>query len=184
MNTTMKGDLNDTLGLNRQTLLGNGTAAITEGKLTGYPLMTKLADATGMETMRQLTFHDWSNAFTIANGRFQVKDFTVHSGASDFAVGGSQGLDGSLDYTLGIKVPPSLTNQVKLGGVADQLLQYFKDKDGRVNLNFAVTEMTDSPVLKLDTRAQEDMAKKALLQKGTDLLKGKLDGLKNLFKKP
>jgi len=96
-----------------------------------------------------------------------------------------QGLDGSLDYTLTVKVPQAASSNLKLPGVADQLLPYFKDKDGRVNLNFAVGGTTDSPALSLDTRAQQDMAKKALEQKATDVIKNKLqDGLMKFLKKP
>jgi hypothetical protein len=193
MTTKMKGDLNDTLGIIHPTLLGNGSTEIAEGKIVGMALMTKLADATGIQAMRQLDFKDWTNRFTIQDGRVLVKDLNIHSGISDFVVGGSQGLDGSLDYALTVKIPSSLSDRVKLAGVGDQLLQFFKDKDGRINLNFGVTGTSDSPSLKLDTHAQEEMAKKALEQKALDVLKSKVpddakkkaeDALKKIFKRP
>jgi len=192
MTTHLKGDLNDTLGIIHPTLLGNGGANISEGKLIGFPLTAKIADLTGIEAMRQLDFKDWNNSFTIENGRITIKDLTIHSSVSDFTVGGSQGLDGSMDYTVNVKVPAAYTSQLKLQGVGDQLLQFFKDKDGRVNLNLGVTGTRDNPSVKLDTRAQEDMAKKAIQDKATDILKGKTDdlkkkaedGLKKFFKRP
>ncbi len=188
----LKGDLNDTLGLNTQSLIGNGSVQIFDGKLLGFPLTTKLADATGISELREVNFKNWANAFSIENGRIQVKDLKVNSGSTDFLMAGSQGLDGSMDYTLGVKLPESLSSRIKLGGAADQLLQFFKDKDGRINLTFDVTGMTASPVVRLNAKAQEDAAKNALQQKANDakkkfeddLKKKAEEGLMKIFKKP
>jgi uncharacterized protein involved in outer membrane biogenesis len=180
MTTKLKGDLNDTLGLNPQTLLGDGNVKISEGKLEGLPVTQKLADATNLSELRRVTFKDWSNAFSISNGRLTIKDLRINGGETNFLVSGSQGLDGSLDYVLTVKLPESASGRLQLPGVAGELLSFFKDKDGRISLNFQVSGMNTSPVLKLDTQAQQEMAKKAL----EDNLKKKAEeGLKKLFKK-
>ncbi len=188
MKTKLQGDLNDTLGLDKQSLLGDGSVQLFDGKLLGFPLTSKLADATGVTSLREVNFKNWSNAFSISNGRININDLKVNAGTTDFLVGGSQGLDGSMDYNLNVKLPESVSGQLKLPGVASQLVQYFKDKDGRINLNFFVSGMATSPSLKLDTRAQEDMAKQAVDKKKNELLdEGKKkaeDALKKLFKRP
>ncbi len=186
--TTIKGDLNDSLGLNPQSLLGNGVVNISSGKLSGYPLTQKLADATSLVDLRDVNFKNWTNAFSISNGRLNIKDLKVSSGTTDFLANGSQGLDGSMDYNLNVKLPPSVSSQLKLGGVAAELLQFFKDKDGRYSLNFSVSGMASDPAVKLNTKAQEEVAKQAVGQKKQQLLdEGKKkaeDALKKLFKKP
>jgi hypothetical protein len=196
MNTKIKGDLNDTLGLNTKTLAGNGKVQIFDGKLLGFPLTSKLADFTNITELREVNFKNWTNAFSIADGRVNINDLKVNAGTTDFLVNGSHGLDGSMTYNLTAKLPGSVSDRLKLSGVGGQLLQFFKDKDGRINLNFDVTGMTASPQLKLNTKAQEDMAKQALEQEKQKLLdkgKGKVEdelkkkvgeGLKKLFKKP
>ncbi|MDI6767861.1 MAG: AsmA-like C-terminal region-containing protein [Bacteroidota bacterium] len=196
MNAILKGDLNDTLGLNTQTLVGEGKVQIFDGKLLGFPLTTKLADYTGINEMREVTFKNWSNAFSISDGRVNIRDLKVSSSISDFSMNGYHGLDGSMAYALNVKLPESASNRVRLSGVADQLLQFFKDKDNRINLNFDVSGTTTSPSLHLNTKAQEEMAKQAiekekqkLLEKGKtkveDELKKKAEeGIKKLFKKP
>ena len=185
MSTQMKGDLNDTLGLNRQTLLGNGNVQMNEGKLVGFPLTSKLADMTNLSELREINFKDWTNAFSISNGRFVVKDLKVSAGQIGLLVGGSQGLDGSLDYTLTVKLPESYASRLSLPGVASNLVQFFKDKDGKLALNFQVTGSASEPVLHLDTHAQQDAAKNLLQQKAGDELKKKAEeGLKSLFKRP
>jgi hypothetical protein len=188
MSTKMKGDLNDTLGFDRKSLSGSGKLQIADGKLTGFPLTTKLAEVTNLTELREINFKNWTNAFTIADGRVNINDLKVNSGLSDFLVNGSHGLDGSMAYNLTTKLPASVSDRLKLGGTANQLLQFFKDKDGRINLNFTVSGMTSSPALKLDTKAQEEAAKSQLLEQGKkkldDQLKKKADGLLKLFKKP
>lgn len=191
--TKLKGDLNDTLGLKTESLLGNGTVEITEGKLFGLPLTQKLSSFTGLEELREINFKDWTNAFSISNGRLNVKDLKVNAGQTALLLEGSQGLDGSLDYQLTLKLPESVSGRVNLPGVGGELLQYFKDKDGRINLPFAVTGTSEDPVLKF---SGQDVAKQALERKKQQLLdeaKKKLndelqkklgEGLKKLFKRP
>jgi uncharacterized protein involved in outer membrane biogenesis len=177
----MQGDLNDTLGLNKESLLGNGNIQILEGKLAGFPLTTKLAEVTGLDELKSINFKNWANIFSIANGRLNVKDLKVNAGATDFLVGGSQGLDGSMEYAMTVKLPESATQRLKLGGVGDQLLQLFKDNAGRVNLTFDVTGTSTSPVVKLNSQAQQEALKNKL---GDDLKKKAEEGLMKLFKKP
>jgi len=179
--TKLKGDLNDTLGLDTGTLLGNGSVQISDGRLSGLPLTSKLADATGVNELREVNFKSWTNAFAIENGRIQVKDLKVNAGTTDFAMGGSQGFDGSLDYALLVKLPASFSDKIKLGGTAKELLDLFKDKEGRYNFNFDVGGVSTSPVLKLNAKAQEDAAKNKLQE---DLKKKAQEGLLKLFKKP
>jgi AsmA protein len=188
MTTAMKGDLNDTMGLNTRTLLGNGNVHIADGKVLGLPLAEKLAAFTNLSELRQIDFKDWMNAFSIENGRFTVKNFTVNAGTTTILVGGSQGLDGSLDYTLTLKLPSSISDRLTLPGIAKELLPYLKDKEGRINLSLAATGTASDPTIRLDTEAQQNLAKQAVDQKKQQLLddakKKAEDALKNLFKRP
>ncbi len=192
MNTKLKGDLNDTLGLDRQSLAGDGAVKVLEGKLSGFPLTEKLSSFTGLTELREVNFKDWANAFSISNGRFNVKGLKVHSGQTDFLMEGSQGLDGTFEYSLTVKLPAEVSNRLNLQGVGGELLQYLKDKDGRIGLAFQVGGTASNPTLRLDTQAQQEMAKHALEQKGAeaknkledDLKKKAEEGLKKLFKRP
>lgn len=196
MNAILKGNLNDTLGLNTQTLIGDGKVQIFDGKLLGFALTTKLADYTGINEMREVTFKNWANAFSISDGRVNIRDLKVNSSISDFSMNGYHGLDGSMAYALNVKLPESVSNRVQLTGVANQLVQFFKDKDNRINLDFDVAGTTTNPTLHLNTKSQEEMAKQALerekqklldqgKKKVSDEIKKKAEeGIKKLFKKP
>jgi hypothetical protein len=194
--TALRGDLNDTLGLDPQSLLGKGTVNISDGKLIGLPMLEKLAGLINVSELRTVNFKDWSNAFAVENGRLTVKDLKVNAGQTGFSLDGSQGLDGSLAYGLTVKLPESMSGRIALPGIAGDMLQYLKDKDGRYSLSFNVGGMMASPSVSFNARAQEDLVKQALdaqkqkllddaKKKAGDDLKKKLgDGLKNLLKKP
>lgn len=192
MATTLKGELDDTLGLISSALGGEGNVHVTQGSLKGFALTSSLAALTGLEELKVINFNDWSNIFSIANGKVNIKDLKIKAGSTDFIMNGSHGLDGSLDYNLNVKLPGSVSNRLKLPGLADQLAQFFKDSEGRISLSFLVGGMQTSPSLKLDTKPQEEMAKKAAQQKLDegkkkleDELKKKLgEGLNKLLKKP
>ncbi len=192
MKTKLTGELDDTLGLVRQALTGDGNVSVADGKLLGFALTTSLAEFTGLDELKVVNINNWSNIFSISNGKVNINDLKIKSGSTDFIVNGTQGLDGSLDYNLNIKLPGSTSDRLKLPGVADQLVQFFKDESGRLSLSFFVGGMHTSPTLKLDTKPQEEMAKQALQKKVDegkkkveDELKKKLgEGLNKLLKKP
>ena len=200
MNTSVKGDLDDTLGLNTKTLNGRGTVQIFDGKLVGYPMTIKLADVTGISELREVQFKDWSNAFTIADGRIHVKDLKIVAANTDFVLNGSQGFDGSLDYKMLVRLPGSVSGRLSIGGLGGEVINFLKDKEGRINLNFKVSGTASDPAYALDTEEAKQKAKQALeekarqeaerlkqeaMKKAEEELKKKAEeGLKKLFKKP
>lgn len=200
MKTTLTGDVNDTLGLNTQTLNGEGKVQIFDGKLVGYPMTMKLADYTGISELREIQFKNWSNAFTISDEKIHIKDLKIAAANTDFVVNGSQGFDGSLDYKMLVRLPESVSNRLKIGGLGGELINFLKDKEGRINLTFNVTGTASNPSYALDTREAEQAAKQALEQKvreeakrleeeakkkvEEELKKKAEEGLKKLFRTP
>lgn len=211
MNTTLKGQLDDTLGLMPQTLSGDGKVQIFDGKLTGYPVMQQIAEFTGLDEMRQIDFKNWSNTFDISDGRINLQDLKISALNSDISMKGYQAFDGSLAYDLGLKLPAALSEKLKVGGTVSQLVNVFKDKDGRFLLPLLVGGSLTKPVVSLNTKEQkrqlEDAARQeiekrkdelkekigeevkrledTLKQKGIEELKKKgEDAIKKLFRKP
>ncbi|MDI6804365.1 MAG: AsmA-like C-terminal region-containing protein [Bacteroidota bacterium] len=211
MNTTIKGQLDDTLGLTPQTLSGEGKVQIFDGKLTGYPVMQKIAEFTGLDELRQIDFKNWSNNFDISDGRINLQDLKISALNSDISMKGYQAFDGSLAYDIGLKLPAALSEKLKVGGTVNQLVNVFKDKDGRFLLPLLVGGSLTKPVVSLNTKEQkrqlEDAARQeiekrkdelkekigeevkkledTLKQKGIEELKKKgEDAIKKLFRKP
>jgi uncharacterized protein involved in outer membrane biogenesis len=191
MNGSLAGALNDTLGLKPQTLGGGGSVEIKQGQLIGYPLTASLASYTGISQLKEISFNNWNDSFKIENGRLRFGELKIAARDADFVITGSQGLDGTLDYKMLLKLPPGLSSQLKIQGLGSDLLSFLKDKDGRVNLSFLVGGTAKDPKLSLDQKQIEDAAKKALEQKAReqldktqqDLMKKAEDELKKLFGK-
>jgi uncharacterized protein YhdP len=191
MKTTMKGGLDDTLGLIPQTLNGQGNVQVQSGKLTGVKVNKEVAGLLKLPDLEEINFKDWSNSFTIANGRIVIKDLKITTPSADYVVNGSQGLDGTLDYTMTLLLPEKTSSRVTVPGFAGQAINLFKDGSGRVKLDFAVGGTWDKPQVALDTKAAEKKAEELGKQKVVEEAK-KLeeaakkkagDALKKLFKK-
>ncbi len=88
--------------------------------------VTKLQflDNPGLEALRA--------AFQIREGRLFVQPFDVKLGGTTMTVSGSNGLDQSLQYTLGLRVPRSL-----MGGGANQAIAGLVSKAGAAGIDLS-----------------------------------------------
>lgn len=190
MNTTMKGALNDTLGLVPNSLDGEGKVMIQNGSLEGFKVNQRIADALKLPDLQNIAFKDWSNTFLIKNGRVVIKDLKISALNADYIVNGSQGIDGSLDYVTSLYLPASTSAKVSVGGFAGDAINAFKDPSGRLQFDFNIGGTTDDPKVQLNTEAQRKRVEEAAKQKVQEEAK-KLeeqakekagDVLRNIFK--
>ncbi len=191
MTAHLQGSLDDTLGLRPETLEGQGTVRLREGRLVGVEVNREIASRLSLPSLEEVVFSEWSNAFSIREGRFLIKDLIINGSQADYTVNGSQGLDGSLDYAVGLVLPLQTSDRVAVAGFAGDALNMFKDHDGRFHFTFGVTGSMEKPVVVLQTEAArkrlEDMARQKLNDERRRLeeqakKKGK-DLLDKLFKK-
>lgn len=108
-------------------------------------------------------------AFTIDNGRLTVQPFDVKLAGITANIAGSNGLDQSLHYTLGLRVPRSL-----LGGAANQVLAGLSSKASQAGVDLAaapeiplavqVGGTVTSPTVKLDLASAGSSVKAAAQQ--------------------
>jgi len=203
LRTKVKGALTDSLSLLPNSLSGDGTLHIADGKLTGYPVMDRLASFLDLPEMKDATFKSWSYPFKISDGKISTPDLKIAAGDNDLLLSGWQGFDGSLDYKLIVKLSGALSNRFAAGSAASQVTDLLKDKEGRVTLFLTIGGNTASPKFRWDTEAareklrekvtqevekkKEEIRAKAKeeVQKKLDEEKSKLEErLKKLFKKP
>ena len=192
MNTSLKGALDDTLGLVPSTLNGQGRVQMQDGKLTGVTVNKTVASLLKLPDLENITYKDWANAFTIANGRIVIKDLKISALDADYIVNGSQGFDGSLDYTMSLLLPEKTSSRISIAGFAGQAVNLFKDGSGRVKLDFSVGGTSDNPKVSLDTKEAQKRAEDSLKKQAQEQVKKKIeeplktkveDALKGLFKK-
>jgi uncharacterized protein involved in outer membrane biogenesis len=199
----LKGALSDSMSFLPNSLSGDGVLSLADGKLTGYPATDQLATFLALPEMKEVTFKSWSHAFQIADARVNTPDLKIASRGNDLLISGWQGFDGSLDYKLTVKLSEALSNQFMVGGVASQVADLFRDKEGHITLFLLVGGTTDAPKFRWDTEAareklrervteelekkKEQVQEKAKeeIQKKLEEGKSKLqEQLKKLFKKP
>lgn len=107
-NTDFKisGELLADLMPNLKTVNGGGLVKIAQAGLGGgSKLMSGITSLTKLEGTDNVSLKDVLMSATINDGRINVTPFNVKFGDYVTSVGGSSGVDGSLDYTLKMNVP-------------------------------------------------------------------------------
>ena len=182
--TALKGALNDTLGLVPDALQGGGNVGIRNGALKGVKVNQSLASQLKLPDLENIQFKDWTNAYTVQNGRLVLKDLTITASVGQYVINGSQGLDGSLDYHMTLYLPESAAPKLNIAGFAGEAVDLFKDQNGRLKLDFNVGGTMDDPKVQLDTGAARKKAEDLAKQKLQNAAKSKANELlKKLFKK-
>jgi len=128
--------VNGALGKNMMPLFpgltGGGTVQTTDMDLKDFPPLQKVVDVTKLRFLDNPGLNALRAAFQIHDGRLFVKPFDVKLGGTTVNVAGSNGLDQSLQYTLGLKVPRSM-----LGGGANEALAGLMSKAGQAGINLS-----------------------------------------------
>jgi AsmA-like C-terminal region/AsmA family len=126
--------LNGGLGKNMMPIFsglsGKGTLQTNNVALRDFPAMNKIVDVTKLRILNNPTMEAIKTAFQIKEGRLVLQPFDVKLGGLTMNVAGSNGIDQSLEYTLGLKVPRAL-----LGGGANQAIAGLVSKAGGAGID-------------------------------------------------
>ncbi|WP_442794616.1 AsmA-like C-terminal region-containing protein [Pelobium manganitolerans] len=133
----------------------SGLANIIEAVVEGFEPLNKLAAGLSNGNIRKLELHDLLTKFNITDGRLNVAPFNIKKGDILMNVQGSNGLDQSLDYVLGINMPRALLG--KANDKANSLIASLNSKIGSnvsvnesVKINALLGGTITKPTLKLD----------------------------------
>jgi AsmA-like C-terminal region/AsmA family len=159
-------------------LSGKGTLQTSNVALHDFPGMNKIVDVTKLQILDNPTMQAIRTAFQIKDGRLLLQPFDVKLGAVTMSVAGSNGIDQSLEYRLGLKVPRSA-----LGAGANQAIASLASKTGPAGLNLSaapeiplgiqLTGTVTNPTVKADignltsevTQGVQQAAKQVVTQK-------------------
>jgi hypothetical protein len=127
------------LGKNMLPLLtvldGKGAIRTSELLLQGLPLMGKVADALKADRFRSPTLDAVRASIQIKGGRLFVNPFNVKVGQSMLRVDGSNGIDQSIQYTLGFRMPRS-----ELGAGTNQVIAGLVSRAGKTGLDLQAAD--------------------------------------------
>jgi AsmA-like C-terminal region/AsmA family len=109
---------------------GRGSLQTTQLAIKDFPPLEKVVDVTKLQFLEDPALRAIRTAFQIRDGRLQVNPFAVNLGKTSVNVSGSNGLDQSLQYTLGLRVPRG-----ELGEAANQAVNGLLAQAGRAGIN-------------------------------------------------
>ncbi len=119
-------------------LSGKGALQTSEVLVQGLPLLGRLADAVKINQLRSPTLDSLRASFEIREGRMHLKPFGVRLGRSRMLVEGSHGIDQSLQYTLGLRVPRS-----ELGADANRVIAGLVAKAGKTGVDLEAADTVE-----------------------------------------
>jgi hypothetical protein len=131
-------------------LSGKGVLQSQNVALRNFPGMEKLVDVTKLQILNNPTMQAIKAGFQIKDGRLVTQPFTVKLAGTSMSVAGSNGIDQTMDYTLGLRLPKSLV------GGADQAISGLASKAGfnlgaasEVPLNIGLSGKITDPNVKV-----------------------------------
>jgi hypothetical protein len=158
-------------------LSGMGSALSTSGSVDISRFIAPLTQ-TGLIDLSHLAkfdFREWRGNFLLRDGRLVTENWTIKSNRGDWAIKGSFGLDGTLDYAARLVVPPAVQTQMKDLARYRDLVDLFRDAQGNLVLDLDFGGTSKDPKVSIDmSGAREKAAGKArdeLLKKAKDLFK-------------
>ena len=181
---TMKGNLGDNMTPDMNTMNGNGNMLLLQGVLSKFTPVAKVAQVLNINQLNQdISLKDLKGVFEFANGKVLIKPFNVKMKDIDMEIGGLNGLDKSIDYTVNMKVPRALmgnqgnalinnlTAQAASKGVPVKVADI-------VNLQVKLGGFMNNPTVKTDLKQTAGNLALDLKQQATDFAQAKIDSTK------
>ncbi len=163
-----------------KSLTASGTGVLDQGKLVNFEFFNKLGNFLKLDNYHEEPIKTLKNSFKIVNQRVFFEDFDAVSKTGDWKLAGSIGLDQSLDYLLNIKFSPEVSKKLeaevsKQFAYLGNMAQYFKDDQGRIDLQIKIGGTAKDPKFMIDTSLAQ--------KKFQDSLKNQLQGKREESKK-
>lgn len=102
---SMKSDLTKALEPVYSSLTGSGDLFTNMITLSGFEPMKKIGESLNMSKLSNQTLKDVKAYFSMANGKINLKPFTVKMEGIETEVSGTSSIDQSIDYVLNMNVP-------------------------------------------------------------------------------
>ena len=114
---------------------GNGSLLTSRIAIEGFPLLDRLSETLRLSSLATPTVSAIRSSLRIENGRMYVEPFQTTLAGLSMGVSGSNGIDQTLDYTLGLALPRGV-----LGDAAEGLMQDLAARAGQAGLNLGAND--------------------------------------------
>lgn len=126
---SLTGALGPDLSPELDVLDGDGSLSTSRVAIEGFPMLERLAETLQLQRLAAPTVEALRSTIHIQDGRLMVEPFDVGLGGLSMSVSGSNGIDQSVDYTLGLRVPRA--------GFADDVLSGLASRAGALGAGLA-----------------------------------------------
>lgn len=179
----MNGNLGSDLFPQLTSLTGDGNLFLVEGLLRNFEPLQKLAAHLQVNALKEISLKDVKAQFEFANGKVLMKPFSVKVKDIEMQIGGTHGLDKTMDYLIAMKIPRSY-----LGNAGNNLINGLAGEAAKkglainpgevVNLNVRMTGSMTSPTIKTDLKQSATDITQEMKQQAGAFVKQKADSVK------
>ncbi|MCU0435266.1 MAG: AsmA family protein [Bacteroidia bacterium] len=168
-----------------KTINGTGTLRTKQVEIESFEPLKKLDEALKMNKFKKVTLNDLNLVnYKIENGRVSVQPFDFKAGKANGKVGGSTGLDQTINYVMDISIPRAefgAANSALNGLVSQATSKGIPVKLGdMVNVQALFGGTVTQPTVKTSLREAAGNMMDNLKDAAVDLVKQKADSLKNV----
>ena len=139
-NLMMSATLGKDMMPNLTSLNADGFIATLNATLANFPPLQKAADKLGLKQLEGVDLKNSKNWFSIENGTVTVQPFEVKWSGIDATIGGSHGLDQSMNYEIIALVPRALLAKNVAGAAANTGIDFLNGQASKLGLNLNVGE--------------------------------------------
>jgi hypothetical protein len=150
-----------------------GSALSTKGSVTIGNFLEPLSKIPGFDVtpFKEFNFSDWKGTFVVKDGRFITDDWKIASARGDWAIKGSFGFDGTLDYAVHLVIPPAVQAQMKDLDRYKAAFDLMRDASGALVLDIHVGGTAKHPSAALDLSKAKSKAQERAIEGLKKLLK-------------
>lgn len=168
-------------------LTGKGNLLLLNGVLKKFAPLEKIAQTLQVADLNGLTLKDIKTHFEFNQGNVLVKPFHVKLKDIDMEIGGMHGLDQSINYVIGMKVPRSLLG-TQGNALVNNLAQQAVNKgipvklSDYINLNIKMGGTITNPQINTDFKEVAGDAVADMKQQAADFARQEVEQAKQQLK--
>ncbi len=136
--------LSSTLGRDMMPVLtdldADGFVNTLNASIKGFAPLQKASSLLGIDALQNLEIKNTKNWFTIKDGFVTVQPFEASLGGINATIGGSHGLNQSMDYDIVALIPRALLGNNAAGAAANKGIGILNEQAGKLGVNMAVGE--------------------------------------------
>ena len=159
MSLGLKTDILPDFSPDLNSLWAKGTIKSSDVSVSGVEALDRMADLLNYDKLKTLSMKDLNLSFEIEKGRLSVNPFDIKAGTVTLTLGGSTGLDQTLDLKGKISIP---SDNIRIMNMSIK------------NLPFTITGTVSNPNVSLDTKAMAADVATGAADKVKDIVADKL----------